>query len=111
MFDLTLSIIVLSMICWVFTWTIRKISEILVPSSTDEKTKLSKLWREVVLPLLPILIGNLIGLINMYPYPAEFTSLPSHMLFGGFCGAISGVVYRVVMSFLNSKIIAVAKKE
>lgn len=62
-------------------------------------------WREVVLPVLPFLLGGLVGaLLSAYPYPEGIGSCMARALYGAVCGLFSGVVYRVVKNLVRSKL-------
>jgi len=67
--------------------------------------KESKLWRDLILPILPILLGQAAALlISQYPYPVGFTSQGGRLIFGLVAGFSSGLVVRLYRSFLSSKI-------
>lgn len=57
-----------------------------------------ELWRENVLPYLPVGMGAFLGWqIDSYPYPGEFgESLSGRVLLGIVAGLASGLVYRHV---------------
>lgn len=63
------------------------------------------LW-DMIFSILPILIGGIIGFaFKQYPYPGNSTDSLSRIIFGVVAGLFSSQVYRIAVSFLNSKII------
>lgn len=70
---------------------------------TDHK-KFMKIWKELILPILPMFVGLLLALIKEYPYPDGWESSSSRFIFGLVAGLSSGLVYRVIKSFLSSKL-------
>lgn len=64
-----------------------------------------KLWHELILPVFPVLLGGVTGLLaKMYPYPEGIVSVSGRVLFGLVAGLLSGLVYRVIKSLLKAKI-------
>lgn len=64
-----------------------------------------KLWHELILPVFPVMLGGLTGLLaKMYPYPEGIESASGRVLFGLVAGLLSGLVYRVIKSLLKAKI-------
>ena len=69
--------------------------------------KNSKVWKDLILPILPVLIGGLSSvLISSYPYPNELTSVGSRAVFGFVAGLLSGLMYRVIKSLIQQRISA-----
>ena len=67
--------------------------------------KESKLWKELILPILPIMLGTVCALLaKRYPYPDGLTTISARMAFGLVAGLLSGLVYRVVKGTLTSKL-------
>lgn len=67
--------------------------------------KNSKLWRELILPILPIALGVTAALLaKQYPYPEGFTTTSGRLTFGLVSGFTSGLIVRLYKSFLTSKI-------
>jgi len=85
---------------WGLSLIFRKLFEYFFKSIT-----LKRYWRELILPILPILIGTILSvLIKEYPYPSPFDSSASARLFFGFvAGGASGYVYRIIKAFLMNK--------
>lgn len=66
--------------------------------------KEAKLWRDLFLPILPILLGQVGALLaTHYPYPEGFTSTSGRIVFGLVAGFTSGLFVRLYKSFLASK--------
>jgi hypothetical protein len=86
------------------TWVMRKVSEYLMANYAFFN-KESKLWRDLLLPISPIFLGVFAGLFAQgYPYPHEITSASGRMAFGLVAGMFSGLAYRLLNSFVLSKI-------
>lgn len=67
--------------------------------------KKSQIWKELILPILPVFIGGFFSLfIKSYPYPNDLTSTGSRLVFGVVAGLLSGLMYRVIKSLINQKI-------
>jgi hypothetical protein len=67
--------------------------------------KEAKLWRGLILPILPILLGQAGALLaKQYPYPEGFTSTSGRIVFGLVAGFTSGLIVRLFRSFLSDKI-------
>jgi predicted PurR-regulated permease PerM len=65
----------------------------------------AKLWRSLILPILPILLGQAGALFaKAYPYPEGFSSTSGRLVFGLVAGFTSGLIVRLYMSFLSSKV-------
>lgn len=69
--------------------------------------KESKLWRDLILPTLPIIVGIIFAVIaKKYPYPVDMTATSARVSWGLAGGLLSGLGYRVVNSFVVSFITA-----
>lgn len=76
------------------------------------KSKKYKIWSDLILPILPVLIGGLGGfIIKNYPYPSGLASISGRIAFGLVAGLMSGLLYRVIKSLLFSKITVEPEKE
>lgn len=65
----------------------------------------SRLWRGLLLPILPILLGQVGALLaKQYPYPEGFNSTSGRVVFGLVAGFTSGLVVRLFRSFLSDKV-------
>jgi len=68
-------------------------------------TKEAKLWKELILPIFPVIVGAMIGIFaTSYPYPDGFDSASGRTMFGLVAGLLSGLLYRVIKSLLSSNI-------
>ncbi len=64
----------------------------------------SKVWRGLLLPILPILLGQGAALLlHNYPYPEGFSTTGGRIVFGLVAGFTSGLFVRLYKSFLASK--------
>jgi hypothetical protein len=71
--------------------------------------KESHFWSELILPILPVVLGSFGALIaKQYPYPAEITSASGRFAFGLVAGLLSGFAWRWVKAIISSKLIALA---
>jgi hypothetical protein len=63
------------------------------------------LWREVVLPVAPVVLGCLIGVfISEYPYPDPFNaSMWPRMFVGTFAGFVSAWAYPRIMYYVRNQ--------
>ena len=67
--------------------------------------KQNHLWTELILPILPVVLGSAGALITtQYPFPAEITSESGRFAFGLVAGLLSGFAWRWVKSMINNKI-------
>lgn len=92
------------------TFVIRKILEFVIINNPKlPGNKNSILWRSVILPVLPIIIGGIATFLSKsYPYPellgaSEF----GRVCFGLAAGALSTTLYRVILELLKSKITSI----
>ena len=82
------------------TFVVRSLVEHLVSNFKD-----AKIWKELVLPIFPVIAGALIGwLAVQYPYPDGFESTSGRLMFGLVAGLLSGLLYRVIKSMLSANI-------
>jgi hypothetical protein len=66
----------------------------------------TKVWSELILPLLPSFIGIILAIIikkNSFPYPKEITTFDARIIFGLVSGLLSGVIFRIVKAMLFQK--------
>jgi hypothetical protein len=94
-----------------FTFVVRKVVEFAIDSPSIPTGKMSKhdrFWTELVLPVLPVVLGGGAGfLAKMYPFPDGITSGSARIAFGLVAGLLSGLIYRIINSMLTSKLAAV----
>jgi hypothetical protein len=88
-------------------FVIRKIVEYLM-ANHQFFSKESKLWTELLLPILPIFLGASCAILfKMFPYPSGLVSWSGRFIFGLVAGFLSSTVYRVMNALLGEKIGAV----
>lgn len=69
--------------------------------------KESKLWTELILPILPVVLGPITAiLITTYPYPEGLSTVGSRFVFGLVAGLLCTLLYRIIKAQLKQ----VAKK-
>lgn len=65
----------------------------------------AKLWRGLVLPILPIVLGLAAALLaKAYPFPEGFATTSGRVVFGLVAGFTSGLAVRLYKSFLSSSV-------
>jgi len=73
--------------------------------------KESHLWSDLILPLLPIILGSVGALLaKQYPYPVEITSASGRFAFGLVAGLLSGFAWRWIKAIIRGKILAIGGK-
>lgn len=86
------------------TFVFRKIIEYLMETRTSFN-KESKFWTDLVLPIFPVIFGSSAALIfKGLPFPDGISTASARFTCGLVAGLLSGLVYRVIKSFLNSKV-------
>jgi len=97
---LSLAFIIFSLFVGGIVFVIRTIVEYIWKNAPN-----NKLWENVILPIVPALIGAVIAYFaTMYPYSTGFTSTSGRCTFGFVAGLFSGLLYRVVKSLLKQKL-------
>lgn len=93
------------------TFVVKTVVEFAIDSPnipTGNATKESRFWREVVLPISPVLIGALAGFfVQVYPFPEGIESTSARIMFGMVAGLLSGLLFRIIKGALASKLFAV----
>jgi hypothetical protein len=85
-------------------FVIRRVFEYLL-ETRQIHAKNSKLWKDLILPILPVVIGPAAAyLAHQYPYPGGLTSGAARVAFGLVAGLLYGLVYRVLKSMLGYRI-------
>lgn len=78
---------------------VRKIVERVFPLA-----RMSWWWNEVVLYLLPMLLGAVTALSFLqYPFPEMVKAASTRFVYGVVCGGLSGFVYKMAKSVLKKK--------
>lgn len=86
--------ILFSLVIWALTLTLRRIVDGLLKLKKWEE---ASVWRDIILPTLPIAIGVLLALLlTDLPHPEGWESRGARVLYGLVCGFFSGNVYRIV---------------
>lgn len=89
------------------TTVFRTIAEYLL-KNVQVIAKESKLWNDLILPILPVVLGPVGAmLIKGYPYPEGIATSGAKFVFGLVAGLLSGLVYRVVKALFNQKLASV----
>lgn len=92
------------------TFVIRKVVEFALDNPnipTGKMTKEDRLWKELILPILPVVLGAVAGfLAKKYPFPDGLSNPSARIAFGLVAGLLSGLVYRVIKGTLAAKVIA-----
>lgn len=86
---------VLGLFVYVVVFAIRTILEKTLPSVAG-----SMVWRDIVLPTVPSLIGLIVALVPSYPVPAPFSS-GGRPFYGIVVGFLSAWIYRVFKAVLK----------
>ncbi len=64
----------------------------------------SKLWKELFLPILPVIIGSVgAALLSSFPYPENLTTVSARLVFGLIAGLFSGLIYRIIKALVIQK--------
>jgi hypothetical protein len=93
--------IFLSLGIWALTLVVRKITEFILDKPQVPASKTSRIWTDLILPLLPVFIGLVFGIfVKKYAYPESMISTSSRIVFAVVAGMFSGLVFRVVKSVL-----------
>lgn len=86
------------------TYVIKHVTEYILDHPLIPLSKVSVIWKELMLPILPVVLGALISCLNLgYPYPDGLNSSGGKVAFGLVAGLFSGLIYRVLKSTLISK--------
>jgi len=86
------------------TFVFRKIGDFII-NNYKWAAIVVRFWNDLMLPILPVVLGCVTALIlKKYPYPDNLTTGGSRFIWGLVAGLLSGLVYRIVKSFLNNQI-------
>lgn len=87
-----------------FTFVCRKVIEFIIDNPNIPLSKYSKFWRDLFLPILPIIVGGICGYIfKSYSYPDGFDGTGSRISFGLVAGLCSGFFYRMFKAFFTKQ--------
>lgn len=85
-------------------FVIRKIIEYAM-ANWSPLAKESKLWNDLLLPILPVLLGAFGALVfKTYPYPDGLVTGGGRFIFGLVAGLLSTLIYRVTKAMITQKI-------
>ena len=85
------------------TFIFRKLIEYLMETFLSFK-KEARFWTDLILPIFPMVFGSLVALwAKGLPFPDGITTGSARFACGLVAGLLSGLVYRVIKSFLNTK--------
>ena len=86
------------------TFVVRKVAEYCMETYLSFK-KESRLWTDLILPIFPVVFGSLVALFAKgLPFPDGITTGSARFACGLVAGLLSGLVYRVIKSFLAAKV-------
>ncbi len=91
--------IIICLAIYLLTYVIRKVVEGAWKGAKD-----NRIWREVWLPIGPIVNGGLVGIMaKTFVWPTVVgTSLSGRIMYGAICGVFSALLYSRVRSFIQS---------
>ncbi len=91
----------LSLGIYAVVFVVRKVVEFILKGY---KLSNARWWRELALPVMPVLLGVCVGLFaETYPYPEGIKDVLSRVLYGAVCGLVSSLSYRVLKKVLVKK--------
>jgi hypothetical protein len=97
---LSFQFVLFSLGIFTIVWVIRTIVEYVLPNADG-----NKLWEKLILPLMPPVIGTVVGLFaTKYAYPDGLTTLSDRLFFGSVAGMFSSCVYQVAKGMLKDKL-------
>jgi hypothetical protein len=67
----------------------------------------NKIWRDAILPIMPIVLGGFIGLMAKqfpFPFPEGLTSASARIIFGIVAGLLSAQVYKIIKAMIDKKV-------
>lgn len=106
--------LILACAVYIITFLIRRITETAIPSIKKQadandpklsyKTAFSRWWNEVILYVLPIIVGCLFGLVKApFMFGDDVKTVSGRIIVGGVIGWLSSFLYKVVKKLLVSK--------
>lgn len=96
---------VFAMVVNIISAVVRKAVELIRPHLKNMDFASSRLWRELFLPILPVLVGALLALtVTSFPYPSVFTrSVVMRVMYGMLAGFFSTWAYRIIKTLVQRK--------
>ena len=104
---LTWNFIIFSLSIAGITFVTRKIVEYCLEKGTPDNVHPTKatIWTELMVPILPLLLGGLGGfMISGYSYPEGIVSSSSRTGWGLVAGMFSGLLYKIIKGLLVQKL-------
>jgi len=97
--------LVFSLVVYAVSTFIRLAAEMLHPKLRETSLTRSRVWRELILPVTPIVLGALLALgVTAFPYPTEFKDIwAGRLMYGAALGLFSTWVYRVIKVIVRRK--------
>ena len=104
----SLNTVVYCLAVWLIVLVIRGIVEkactfinSFVNFSDKSKKKFLYVWEELILPVVPLVVGGIGALYFSALFPVAFVSPIAHrIIFGIVCGSFAGVVYRMAKQYI-----------
>jgi hypothetical protein len=100
-----------TLLSWQFLLFCLAVSAVIFPIRTvvdyvlKSMNKSSSIWRDVILPILPVIVGTLMGWkLTTFPYPDGVSSVDFRLVFGLVAGSLSGVVYRMIKAMVFNRV-------
>lgn len=85
------------------TFVVRKFADYMIETHTSSN-KNNKLWTDLILPIFPVVFGSVTAIFAKgLPFPDGITTGSARFTCGLVAGLLSGLVYRVIKSFLKTK--------
>lgn len=93
------------------TFMVRNIVDYIL-QNYNVSPKENHLWSNLILPILPVVLGTLGAFFaQQYPYPLEISSASGRLAFGLCAGLLSGFVWRWVKAAIGDKISSLTKSK
>ncbi len=104
--------IIITLLSWQFiffglaisaiVFVLRTIAEYV--TSLKKPIQESGLWKDLLLPISPVIIGSVgAAILSSYPYPENITTSGARIAFGLIAGLFSGLIYRVIKALITQK--------
>lgn len=101
---LIILVITLSLLTSGYRYVIENVATRLVPIVPDKwEPWIMYLWREVILPITPILLGLVFGyLVSDYSWPVGFENLSGRLMLGGISGLLASWIYPRILYHIRA---------